>query len=69
MKSLLAVVIFLTSSVFAAEPRYRTIKASPDNDASVRVNGVLQRIIFEPAAVRVSVRLETGTHRSLKSDR
>jgi tetratricopeptide (TPR) repeat protein len=61
MKRLVALLSLFASTAIAADPLYRTMSAIPDNDATVRLDGKLKPILFEPASVRVTVRLQTAT--------
>jgi len=55
--------LFISTAVVGA-PLYRTMSAVPHNDATVRVDGKLEPIVFEPAALRVTVTLQSGTNSS-----
>jgi hypothetical protein len=64
MKRLLALLSLFASTALAADPIYRTMSMAPDNDATVHIGGKLEPILFEPAAVRVTVHLESGTSKA-----
>lgn len=64
MKHLLILLSLFASAAVAADPIYRTISVAADNDATVHIDGSLKSIWFEPAVVRVEVRLESGTSKA-----
>lgn len=64
MKRLLVLLSLFASTALAADPIYRTIWMGPDTDAAVWIDGKFEHILFEPASVRVTVRLQSGTSKA-----
>lgn len=64
MKRLLVLLSLFASTAIAADPVYRTIWMGADNDAAVWIDGKLEHVKFEPAALKVEVRLQSGTHKA-----
>jgi len=61
MKRLIVLLSLIASTALAANPVYRTMASVPQSDATVRIGGSLEPIFFEPAAMLVTVRLQSGT--------
>src|SRR5258708_39722370 len=61
MKRLFVLLSLFALTAVAAGPTYRTMSAMPDTDAAVWIDGKLEHVLFEPAAVIVLVHLESGT--------
>jgi len=62
MKRLFFLLSLFASTALAANPVYRTMTSVPQSDATVRIGGGLEPIFFEPAAMIVTVRLQSGTN-------
>jgi hypothetical protein len=61
MKRLFTILFLLITTVVTAEPISRTLTSVPQPDATVAIEGKLEPIFFEPAAMVVTVKLQSWT--------